>query len=98
MDLAFACIADLKCRIGESPLYDEKTDRLWFVDILSRRLHLRELADGKMRSWDFESEVCSLGLAASGRLVVALRDRVILLDPDSGARQELCSIEADRPE
>jgi sugar lactone lactonase YvrE len=98
MHLAFACIADLKCRIGESPVYDEKTDRLWFVDILSRRLHLRALADGGMRSWDFDSEVCSLGIAASGRLIVALRDVIVLFDPESGARQELCRIEADRPE
>ena len=98
MSLAFACIADLKCRLGESPVYDEKADRLWFVDIPSRRLHLRELADGAMRAWDFDSEVCSLGLAASGRLVIALRDATILFDPESGARQELCRIEAERPE
>jgi sugar lactone lactonase YvrE len=98
MSLAFACIADLKCRIGESPVYDEKTGRLWFCDILSRRIHLRDLADGGMRAFEFDSEVCSLGLAASGRLVVALRDTVILFDPASGERRELCTIEADRPE
>jgi sugar lactone lactonase YvrE len=98
MPLAFTCIADLKLRLGESPLYDQKTDRLWFVDILSRRLYLREPADGKLRSWDFETEVCSLGLAASGRLVVALRDLVILFDPENEGRQELCSIEADHSE
>lgn len=98
MSLAFACIADLKCRLGESPVYDEKAERLWFVDIPSRRLHLRALADGAMRAWDFDSEVCSLGLAASGRLVIALRDAIILFDPESGARQELCRIEAERPQ
>jgi sugar lactone lactonase YvrE len=98
MSLAFACIADLKCRLGESPVYDEKTGRLWFVDILSRRVHLRELADGAMRAFEFDSEVGSLGLAASGRLVVALRDTVILFEPESGERRELCRIEADRPE
>jgi sugar lactone lactonase YvrE len=98
MSLAFACIADLKCRLGESPVFDEKTGRLWFVDILSRRVHVRSLADGAMQAYDFDSEVGSLGLAASGRLVVALRDAVILFDPESGERRELCRIEADRPE
>lgn len=98
MNLEFACIADLKCRIGESPVYDERTNRLFFVDILERRIYAMALADAAIRSWTFESEVGSLGLAASGRLVVALRDRVILFDPQTEARQELCAIEADRPE
>jgi sugar lactone lactonase YvrE len=95
--LDFACVADLKCRVGESPVYDERSNRLFFVDIPGRRIY--ELAgDGGPASYDFETEVCSLGLAASGRLVVALRDAVILFDPRTGAREELCRIEADRPE
>lgn len=98
MTLNFALLADLRCRIGESPVYDERADQLYFVDILSRQLHRFDLGDAALRSWEFESEVCSLGLAASGQLVVALRDSVILFDPSTAARRELCLIEADRPE
>jgi sugar lactone lactonase YvrE len=98
MDLAFDCIADLKCRIGEGPVYDERASRLYFVDILGRRLFSMEWPSRTLRSWEFDSEVASLGLAASGRLVVALRKRVILFDPDSGSRQDLCTIEADLAE
>ena len=97
MNLAFTCIADLKCRTGESPVYDERTGRLYFVDIPSRRLYAIVLPRGEPRSWTFESEVCSLGLAASGRLVVALRDSVILFDPASESREQIASIEADVP-
>jgi len=98
MALSFTPLTDLRCRIGESPVYDDRTGRLFFVDILSRQLHLFDLGGGSPRAWDFESEVCSLGIAASGRLVIALRDRVILFDMATAARQELCTIEADRPE
>ncbi|MGH6923936.1 MAG: SMP-30/gluconolactonase/LRE family protein [Propylenella sp.] len=98
MNLHFACVADVRCRIGESPLYDERTGRLYFVDTLGRLVYCREPESGELKSWTFESEVGSLGLAASGRLVVALRDGVILFDPASGAKQELCRIEADIPE
>ena len=94
----FACIADLKCRIGESPVYDERTEILYFVDILGRRLYAMRLAGGELKSWSFDSEIGSLGLAASGRLVLALRHSVVLFDPPTEARQELCSIEDDRPE
>lgn len=98
MELDFACIADLKCRIGESPLYDERTNRLYFIDILNRTVYALDIASNNLASWIFESEVGSIGLAASGRLVVALRHSVILFDPASEAKQELCRIEADEPE
>lgn len=98
MDLGFTCIADLKCRISECPVYDERTNRLFFVDIFDRKLFAMDVGDLSIRSWTFESEVCSLGLAASGRLVIALRHEMILFDPATEARSDLCRIEADRPE
>lgn len=103
MTLSFNPLIDIRCRLGESPVYDERAERLYFVDIPARQLHcLHTDQPGNgapaLRSWNFDSEVCSLGLAASGRLVVALRDRVVLFDPQTEGRQELCAIEADRPE
>jgi sugar lactone lactonase YvrE len=95
MALDFKRIADTKCRVGESPLYDERTNRLYFVDILSCILYRVELASGEVKLWTFESEVASLGLAVSGRLVIALRHSIILFDPESEARQEVCRIEDD---
>lgn len=96
--MEFKLIADLKCKVGESPVFDERTNRLFFVDIPSKALHAMELGDGALRTFAFEKEVASLGLAASGRLVVALRDEIILFDPDTEARQSLCAVEADKPE
>jgi sugar lactone lactonase YvrE len=97
MSLDFTCIADVKAGTGESPVYDERTGLLYFVDIPGKLLY-RLAPDGALGSFSFESEVCSLGLAASGRLVIALRDSVILFDPESEARVTLCQVEADRPE
>ena len=98
MTLEFTCLADLKCEIAESPVYDEREGCLYFCDILGRRIYSMRIATGDLRSWTFESEVGSLGLAAGGRLVVALRDSVILFDPATEMRTEICRIEADRPE
>jgi sugar lactone lactonase YvrE len=97
MALGFTCIADVRCRIGESPLYDERTGRLYFVDVLGPLIYCREPESGDLKSWSFDSEVGSIGLAASGRLVVALRDQVVLFDPASEERQQICTIEADNP-
>jgi len=98
MTLNFTLIADTKCRLGEGPVYDERTDRLYFVDILNCKVLAMELASGELRSWSFESEVGSLGLTVSGKLVVALRHSVILFDLANGVRRELCQIEAELAE
>jgi sugar lactone lactonase YvrE len=98
MTLEFTCLVDLKCRIGESPVYDERTNALYFVDILSRTLYRLDVTSKELGSWTFESEVGSIGLAASGRIVVALRHNVILFDTASQAKQELCRIEEDQAE
>lgn len=96
--LDFTCLADLKCRIGESPVYDERTNRLYFVDILNRIVYRLDVASNDLASWTFESEIGSIGLAASGRIVVALRHRVLLFDPATEAKQEVCRIEEEQAE
>jgi sugar lactone lactonase YvrE len=97
MPLDFTCVAELKTRIGESPVYDERTERLYFVDILNCTIHALELQSGARASWSVESEVGSIGLAASGALVVALRHSVILFDPESEKRVDICRVEDDGP-
>ncbi len=96
MALEFTCVADLHCRVGESPVYDERTNRLYFVDILSRKIYAFAPSTGDIAAWSFESEVASMGLTASGALVVALRHSVILFDPASERRVDLCEIEAEK--
>ena len=45
--------------------------------------------DGARASWDFPEVVGSFGLCLSGRLVVALRHRVVLFDPRTKAIENL---------
>ncbi|WP_421723570.1 SMP-30/gluconolactonase/LRE family protein [Bauldia sp.] len=96
--IEFTPINDVRCELGEGPVYDDRRNALWYCDIVGRRLHCFELASEQTRHWDFETEVGSLGLADSGRLVVALRDTVGLFDPDQEHFDELASIEKDKPE
>jgi sugar lactone lactonase YvrE len=97
-ELTFRPVGTHLFELGESPSYDDRRRVVYLCDITGQSVHEVPLAGGGGRSWTFESAVGSLGLAASGRLVIALRDSVILFDPESGARSTLCRIEADRPE
>jgi sugar lactone lactonase YvrE len=98
MQIDFQAINDVRCELGEGPVYDDRREAVWFCDILGRAVHRFELKGGASRRWSFPSEVGSLGLAESGRVVVALRDGVVLFDPESGELRELAAIERDIPE
>ncbi|HXV32331.1 MAG TPA: SMP-30/gluconolactonase/LRE family protein, partial [Sinorhizobium sp.] len=96
-DMTFECLLDLRCQVAESPVYDDRRHCLFFVDIGRGVLHRVDLAGTSHREWALEGGACSVGLAQSGRLVLAQRDRVVLFDPESGAIiREIASIEAER--
>ena len=93
--IEFKPLVDTLFLAGESPVYDERRDALWLCDIVRRELHRIALASLEAQKWDFPSEVCSLGIAESGKLILALRKEVGLFDPDSGDYRTLAGIEAD---
>ena len=98
MTLEFTPLDDTRCTLGEGPVYDDRRDALFWCDILERAIHARFFHDGRTETWKFESEVCSLGLAESGRLVVALRHEVGLFDPESKVYERIAEIEAGNPD
>ena len=96
--IAFRPLNDVRCELGESPTFDARRNALWFCDIAGHTLHRVEIATNAHRQWPFPSEVASLGICESGRILVALRDTIGTFDPDSGRFVEIARVEADRPE
>jgi sugar lactone lactonase YvrE len=94
----FAPVNEVVCDLGESPVYDDRRDALWYCDILQRLVICHSLREKTTRSFSFDSEVGSIGLAESGRVVVALRHEVGLFDPASGDFHRLAEIEPGRAE
>jgi sugar lactone lactonase YvrE len=91
----FRPLNDIRCELGEGPVYDPVRNALWYCDILARTIHRHDLETGGARSFAFPSEVGSLGLCRSGRLIVALRHTVGLFDPDSEHFDEIAHIEME---
>jgi sugar lactone lactonase YvrE len=72
-------------QLGEGPFWDARDQVLYWVDIVGRRAMRFEPATNDFRCWDTPS-VCSVAIPTTrGDLIVALRDGVHRLDPDSGA-------------
>jgi sugar lactone lactonase YvrE len=89
-------IIDFPLGIGESPVWDDRRDILWFVDILAPALHCVDPKTRRASSFPMPAHVGSLSLAHDGRLVVALRTGVYLFDPRSGDLAFLVHPEPDR--
>jgi len=88
-ETAFELVWDSRCGVGESPVWDSANRRLLFCDIGKGRINALSVDNGQRAGWDLPEVVGSFGLCRSGRLVVALRHRVVLFDPRTQAVQEL---------
>jgi len=92
--------------LAESPVWDAAANRLWWVDIDGMALHALDFdaGDGAPlqpragQRHGFMQKVCSLGLARSGRLLLALADGVYYFHAASGALELLVRPEPDKPD
>ena len=84
--------------VGESPVWDADRQRLLWCDIPVGVIHALDVASGARESWALGEPVPSFGLARNGRLVVALRNDVVLFDPQSGAREVVASVTHAKPD
>jgi sugar lactone lactonase YvrE len=98
MTLDFKPLNDTRCTLGEGPVFDDRRDALWWCDIAERAVHGFFLHEDRTETHRFDSEVGSLGIAETGRLVVALRNEVGLFDPESGIFERIAEIEAENPD
>lgn len=81
-------------KLGESPLWDGRSRRLWWVDSLAGEIHAAS-ADGEpLLRWRQAQPVGSIGLAAEG-LVAALADGFYLIDRERGDAMQVVRIGGD---
>lgn len=74
MTWAIERVVESRDLLGESPVWDDRDDSLWWVDILGRRLHRLLPGQGEHTRWPLPAQVGAIGLRESGGLVVATRE------------------------
>jgi sugar lactone lactonase YvrE len=94
--IEFKPLNDVQCALGEGPVWDDRAGVLYQADILNRTIHRFDPSGGPNQSWSFPSTVGSLGLTASGKLVVALQHTVGIFDPTDGSWRAIAEIEAEK--
>ncbi len=84
------------CALGEGPLWHPGRAQLLWFDVLRYRLHTRE--GGETRQWQFDEHVSAAGWIDDQRLLIASETALFAYDIESGARELLTPLEADRPD
>ncbi|MDB4982134.1 MAG: SMP-30/gluconolactonase/LRE family protein [Myxococcales bacterium] len=87
------------CTLGEGPVWSERDQCLYYVDIVTRRVRSYTPGARTHREWQFDRYTGSLAECRSGGLIVTLQDRIVRFDPARGASalETLVVLEADRP-
>ncbi|MEZ5924094.1 MAG: SMP-30/gluconolactonase/LRE family protein [Hyphomicrobiaceae bacterium] len=71
--------------LGEGPLWDEREERLYWIDSYRPCVHRSDLKGTDRRTWPLPEPVGSMALREKGGAVVSLRSGFHLLDLESGA-------------
>ncbi|MBY8822636.1 SMP-30/gluconolactonase/LRE family protein [Sphingomonas colocasiae] len=84
MPIQIDLLAAEPAALGESPLWDHRNARLWWVDALAGRLRSSDDEGRDPAEWRFDRPVGSIGLCDDG-LILAQADNFCRFDPASGA-------------
>jgi sugar lactone lactonase YvrE len=70
--------------LGESPIWDAQNAMLFWVDGMSRLIHIHDTVENTFREIKAPSIIGSIGLAMGRNLVAGLVDGIYLVDIDTG--------------
>lgn len=92
-----AVAADVRCELGEGPVWDAATGELLWVDIDRGVVH-RRAAGGAITTVDVGQPVGCAVPRAGGGIALALRDGFAVLPPDGEAPELVGAVERGRPD
>jgi sugar lactone lactonase YvrE len=84
-------------QIGEGPVWDARTQRLYWVDIVGQELHVFNPADGADTTHTCPDIVTSVSPRAAGGVLVTLRRSFALFDEATGRFDAIADVEPDMP-
>jgi L-arabinonolactonase len=92
------CVLDCRATYGESPLWHEQEQVLYWIDVGTPSIHRFDPSTGVNETWRMPEPIGALAFADDGRVVVALKSGLQLFDLTTGMFQVLADPEPDRPD
>lgn len=88
---------ELEAELGEGPVWVERDQALWFVDIKKKQVHRYDPSTGSKASWNSPEQVGFLFPADGGGFVAGLQSGLYRFDEASGAFDLIVEVEPDKP-
>ena len=88
----------LAAELGEGPVWVERDQALWFVDIKKQSIHRFDPAAGAKQSWDAPEQVGFLFPAEGGGFVAGLHSGLHHFDERDGRFELIVEVDADKPD
>jgi L-arabinonolactonase len=86
-----------KMQIGEGPVWDARSQRLYWVDIVGQELNIFNPEDGSNKTFSFPDIVTSASPRAGGGVLVTLRRSIAFFDPATEKLETIAEVEPDMP-
>jgi sugar lactone lactonase YvrE len=91
------CVLKTKAVIGEGPVWSAQEQRLYWVDIPEKKIHVLDPGNGSNQTFVMPDLVTSATPRKSGGLVLSLRKSVAFFDPKTAKLDVLPDAEPDKP-
>jgi xylono-1,5-lactonase len=88
---------ELEAELGEGPVWVERDQALWFVDIKKQQVHRYDPKSGSRRSWDSPEQVGFILPAHGGGFVAGLQSGLYRFDELSGDFELIVEVEPELP-
>ena len=95
--LDISVVLRARAEIGESPVWSQRTQELYFVDIAGQAIQAYRPSDRRHRVFGLPDLVTSVSLRERGGLVLSLRKTLAFYEPETGRLEVLPDPEPDRP-
>jgi len=90
-------VLDARADLGEGPVWDDRTGRLIWVDIMAGRVNVFDPSTGANQAIPAGSPVGAVALHSSGGLLLALKEGFASLDLESGKVTPMCGFTGTAP-
>src|SRR5260221_260810 len=95
---AVDCVLDVRAPLGECPVWCERRQALYWIDVYDGKLNRFDPASGGNRVWRFSEPLGSIALCEDDAVLVALKSGLYRYDLASEALTPLASPERERPD
>ena len=89
---------EIQSKLGEGAFWDHEQQRLFWIDIEGKKVHIYNPGNQKNKTYDMPSRVGTVVPANKTEAVVALEDGIYMLHLKTGELSGLSDVESDMPE